>query len=91
MKKGLHRLTGGKARRQVMFTVVLTCPETGPCMPFLFPGPSPGQALAFGYYFGYYIQRSDRIHIQGTSLALSRVEGAPHKFTPMPGVHNRMH
>ncbi|MBN2568665.1 MAG: hypothetical protein JXB42_04450, partial [Deltaproteobacteria bacterium] len=28
-----------------------------------------------------------RIHVQGTSLALSRVEGAPHKFTPMPGVH----
>jgi hypothetical protein len=42
------RLAGGKARRQVMFTVVLTYPETGPCMPFLFPGPSPGQALAFG-------------------------------------------
>jgi hypothetical protein len=24
--------------------VVLTCPETGPCMPFLFPGSGPGQA-----------------------------------------------
>jgi hypothetical protein len=29
----------------------------------------------------------NRIHVQGTSLALSWVEGAPHKFTPMPGVH----
>ena len=28
--------------------VVQTHPETGPCMLFLFPGSSPGQALAFG-------------------------------------------
>jgi len=25
---------------------VPTCPETGPCMPFLFPGSGPGEALA---------------------------------------------
>jgi hypothetical protein len=30
---------------------------------------------------------SYRTGIQGTSLALSRVEGVSHKFTPMPGVH----
>jgi hypothetical protein len=28
-----------------------------------------------------------RVHVEGTSLVLKRVKGAPHKFTPMPGVH----
>jgi len=33
---------------------------------------------------------SYRTGIQGTSLALSRVEGAPHKCTPIPGVHQSL-
>ena len=38
-----------------------------------------GSALAFCSYFCYYDQHINRIHVQGTSFALSRVEGASHK------------
>jgi hypothetical protein len=33
--------------------VVLTCLETGPCMPFLFPGSSPGQACLVALRSGF--------------------------------------
>jgi hypothetical protein len=95
--------------------VVLTHPETGPYMLFLFPGSSPGQAKLIALHSGlplplvalalgspYASLQPFRPFLTETPLpsantfvnVLNTLTGftyrglAPHKFTPMPGVHH---
>jgi hypothetical protein len=99
--------------------VVLTHPETGPYMLFLFPGSSPGQAKLIALHSGlplplvalafgspYASLQTFRPFLTETPLPSANTfvnllkiltligfthRGLlPHKFTPMPGVHNRL-
>jgi hypothetical protein len=77
--------------------VVPTYPETQPCMLFLFPGSSPGQAWLIALRLPS--DGPSRFHpclrLVLVSMLLTwtgfTYRGlSPHKFTPVPGVHNEL-
>src|ERR1035437_61418 len=71
--------------------VVLTCPETKPCMLFLFVVSSFCTQASFGRSLAIPPLPLASTFANDFTLTGFKYRGlSPHKFTPVPGVHNRM-